>query len=52
MSLDPRIVRVGVEIDGSLRTYEGLQIHATGTKFDNALMNETTVTINNLSRGK
>lgn len=48
--LDPRIVRVGIEIRGELRFYEGLAISASGEKFANANQNETTVKIANLAR--
>lgn len=48
--LDPRIIRVGIEIDGQLRTYEGLDITASGTKYANPLQNECEIKISNLSR--
>lgn len=49
-SIDPRVVRVGIEVGGKLRWYEGLDIRATGTKYDNATQNECTVTISNLAK--
>jgi hypothetical protein len=50
MQLDPRIVRVGIEVNGRLNWYEGLDIKASGTKFANANQNECQITIGNLSK--
>lgn len=47
--LDERIVRVGIEIDGVINTYEGLAISATGTRYANANQNECEVKIVNLN---
>jgi hypothetical protein len=47
---DPRIVIVGVEVDGRLKTYEGLNVAASGEKFANALQNEATIQITNLDK--
>src|SRR6185295_12501760 len=47
-SLDERIVRVGIEVNGSLKIYEGLAITATGTKYANANQNECEIKIANL----
>lgn len=49
-SLDPRIVRIGIEVNGELRTYDGLWLSATGTKFANPLQNECEVKIANLAQ--
>lgn len=49
-SFDPRIVRVGVEINGELRVYEGLNVKASGVKYANPLQNECEVQISNLSK--
>jgi hypothetical protein len=49
-SLDLRIMRVGVEVNGQLSTYEGLAVQASGTKFANPLQDECAVTVANLSR--
>src|SRR5690606_32285738 len=49
MALDLRVVRLGIEIDGQLKTYEGLRIAASGAKFANPLQNEATITVDNLS---
>jgi hypothetical protein len=48
--LDPRIVRVGIEVNGQLRLYEGLDIAVRMEKFANPLMNQCSVTIANLNR--
>jgi hypothetical protein len=47
---DPRIVIVGIEINGQLKTYEGLSISASGEKYANPLQNEATVQIFNLDK--
>lgn len=49
MSSQQRIVRIGLEIDGALRWYEGLRIKATGTKFASEIQAEATVTVSGLS---
>lgn len=48
--LDPRIVRVGIEVAGKLQTYDGLAVVATGCKYANPLENECEVKITNLAR--
>lgn len=48
MQLDPRLLRVGIEIDGQLKLYEGLAITASGTKYANANQNECEVKVTNL----
>lgn len=48
--LDPRIVTVGIEVNGQLRTYRDLNISAVGTKFGNANQNECEVKISNLDK--
>lgn len=48
--LDPRIVRVGFEINGQLRQYEGLAVQATGTKYANPNSDECTLKIANLAK--
>lgn len=50
LDLDPRIVRVGIEVGGQLRTYDGLAVTATGCKYANANQNECEVKITNLAR--
>jgi hypothetical protein len=49
-NLDPRIVRVGIEVNGRVKYYEGLDITATGTKFANPNQNECEVTIDNIDK--
>lgn len=48
--LDPRIVRVGIEVNGQLKIYDGLSITATGTKYANSNQNECEVKIANLDK--
>lgn len=50
MAIDPRIVRVGIEIDGAVKYYENLAIVATGTKFANPNQGQCTIDIANLSK--
>jgi hypothetical protein len=49
--LDPRIVRVSLEVSGKIKTYSSpFYIQATGTKFANSLQNEANIIIANLDR--
>lgn len=48
--LDPRILRVSIQVGTQLKTYDGLAIVASGTKFANPLENECEVKITNLDR--
>lgn len=48
--LDPRIVRIGIEVGGRLQTYDGLAVTATGCKFANANQNDCEVKITNLAK--
>lgn len=48
--LDPRIVRVGIEVQGKLRLYEGLWVTVQVQKFCNPLQNEAQIQIANLSK--
>lgn len=50
LDLDPRIVRIGIEVNGKLQTYDGLAVVATGCKYANANQNECEVKITNLAR--
>lgn len=50
MELDPRLLRIGIEINGQLKTYEGLAMTASGTKYANANQNECEVKITNLDQ--
>lgn len=49
-NIDPRIVRITVEVEGELKVYEGLDIVARGQKAANPLQNTCEVTISNLSQ--
>lgn len=49
--IDPRIVKVTLEVNGQLKTYASpLFITANGMKYANALQNECDVVLNNLDR--
>lgn len=47
--IDDRLIKVGVEIGGQLKTYTGLRVAASGSKFANPLQNTATIVITNLS---
>lgn len=49
-AFDPRIVRVGLEIDDQIITFEGLRIEARGTKFRSALQSTCECRIYNLTQ--
>lgn len=47
--LDPRLLRVGIEVDGHMKWYDqGFDITVSGTKYANAIQNECEVKIANL----
>ena len=48
--LDPRIVNVGVEVDGNLTMIVGAAVVASGVKYDNCIQNECEVRIANLDK--
>jgi hypothetical protein len=48
--IDPRRVRISIEVNGVLRAYEGLALAASGTKYANANQNECEVKITNLDK--
>lgn len=48
-ALDPRIVRVGIEIGGKLKIFEDMFITVSGAKYANPLANECEVKIANLA---
>lgn len=49
--LDLRLVKVGIEVDGIIKTYDqGFYIAASGTKYANPNQNECEVTIYNLDK--
>lgn len=50
-ALDPRIVRISIEVNGQLKIYSSpLNLTANGTKYGNALQNDCTVTIDNIDK--
>lgn len=48
--LDPRIVRITIQVNDVLKSYDGLAVSASGTKFANANQNECEVKISNLDK--
>lgn len=51
VELDPRIVKVSIEVNGVFKTYSSpLAITVNGTKYGNALQNEAEVILENLDR--
>lgn len=49
--LDPRIVRISIEVNGRIKTYSSpLALTAVGNKYGNALQNECVASISNLDR--
>lgn len=48
--LDPRILRVGIEVAGKIKFYDGLHITASGTKYANPNQDECEVKISNLDK--
>lgn len=48
--LDPRLVKITIDVNGRTNTYETLAITASGTKYANALQNDCQVTIANLDK--
>ncbi len=48
--IDPRLLRVGIQVGQSMRFYDQLAITATGTKFTSPNQGECTVTITNLEK--
>lgn len=48
--IDPRLVRLSIEINGQLKVYENMEIRASGMKYANPLQNEASISIANLSK--
>lgn len=48
--IDRRRIRVGVEIAGQIKWFEGLRIRASGVKYSNPMQNEAIVSISGLDR--
>lgn len=49
-ALDPRLVKLSIEVNGKIKTYQDLAIMATGTKYANSLQNDAEITIYNLDK--
>jgi hypothetical protein len=50
MIIDQRILRIGIQVSGELRVFDGLAMTASGSKMANDNQNSCTVSITNLSR--
>ena len=50
--IDNRVIRIGIEVSGSMRFYDQLAITAQGVKFDNGNQGEATVTVTNLEKSE
>lgn len=48
--LDLRRIRVGIEVSGAIKFYEGLRVRVSGTKYASPLQNDCTVVISGLNR--
>lgn len=48
-AFDPRLIQVGIEINGNILKFDGLNIYARGTKWTSALMSACEVRISNLT---
>lgn len=49
-ALDPRILRIGIEVGGRIKYYDGLAMTASGTKYANPNQDECEVKITNLDK--
>ena len=47
--IDPRIVRLGIQVGDNLKTYDGLYINAKGVKYSSPNSGQCTITILNLN---
>lgn len=50
VGLDPRIIEIGIELNGEINYYSGLAITARGIKYGNENLGECQVRIDNLTR--
>lgn len=48
--IDPRIVRLGIEVGGNIKWYEDLAIYAKGVKFTSPNQGQATITILNINK--
>jgi len=48
--LDERVVKITIQVEDQLRTFEGLAIRATGSKYASATQNETLIRIANVDK--
>jgi len=50
VELDPRRVQVSIEVRGRVKTYEGIEIRASGVKYASANQNESEIQLTNLDK--
>ena len=50
MALDPRLIKITIDVNGQKKVFSQLDIKATGTKYANPLQNEAEVIISNLDK--
>lgn len=50
MTIDPRLLQVGITINNKLKIYKDLAINVTGAKYASATQNETVIKIANLDK--
>ena len=49
-AIDPRVIKVSIQVNNVIKTFTDLMITATGTKYGNSLQNEAEITIFNLDK--
>jgi hypothetical protein len=50
MPIDPRVIKVSIEVDGQLKIYDKHDIKVSGTKYANKNQNECVVEISNIAK--
>lgn len=48
--LDLRRIRIGIEVSGQIKFYEGLRVKVNGTKYADPMQNDCTVTVSGLNQ--
>lgn len=48
--IDPRLLRISIEVNGVMKRYDQLNMRASGTKFANANQNECEIALSNLDK--
>ncbi len=49
-TLDPRIIRIGIEVNGAIRHYENVAVTVTGTKYASPNQGECNITLANVKK--